>query len=419
MKGMAPETYLAFTIIIIFIVLGSLVTNIFFATKTVDLEFTKDTYALVNALKAAKVYDEASLDFSVYQAVYNNSRYGGYYDISQVVNKMTNELYPKCKVIMDKFINCSNTTGKEAGGKIHTGLKWEGTKYFDTYPVGLLQCILSRLRREDNGQIYYGLKWDQITQLDCDFKDVTESALKGFQKDHGLSETGVVDSATLKKLEEVFVSKWGDCSKFFDGCQDNIRYMIPWERTGTSVNPDENKIISELKAAIINEMGKYTKTDYNFMEQYVKLPVYKTQGIEVKKGTGFLNISLKSDEPISVTKEDRKLLERINLRMSPNISKEYPIRYLDLYAAAVTAFQEVIDKAKEKNCDEYIGGDKIKHKEQITGFVIDAEVFDKIEAPCQLIVKVSVKDTIRPFPVFNSTDVAFETVSLEYLVRVV
>lgn len=416
---MAPETYLAFTIIIIFIVLGSLVTNIFFTTKTVDIEVTKDTYSLVNALKAAKVYSEASLDFSVYQAAYNNSRYGGYYNISNVINKMTNELYPKCKVIMDKFQNCSNITSKEAGGKIHTGLKWEEEKYFDTYPVGLLQCILSRLRDKDDGKIYYDLKKNDISQLDCDFKNVTENATKGFQKDYGLKETGEVNAETLEKLKEVFVSKWGDCSKFFDGCEDSIRYLIPWERTGTSVNPDEDKIINELNLSIINEMAKYTKSDYSFMEQYVKLPVYKAQDTEVKKGTGFLNISLKSNEPISVTKEDRKLLERINLRMSPNISKEYPIRYLDLYAMAVKAYQEVNTEDIKSKCNDYIGGDKIKHREEVSGFVIDAEIFDKVEAPCQLTVLVSVKDTIRAFPVFNSTDVAFEPVSFEFLVKIV
>lgn len=417
-KGIASEMYLAITVVVIFIVLGTLLFNIFGPIKTVDIEETKNTYVLVNALKAAKLYTESSLDFSVYQSVYNNSRHGGYYDISQLpaAQKMTNELLPLCKKYMDKYAGCVAPATKEANSFIHAGLK-RGD--FNTYSVGLLQCVLSRLRDESTGETYYGLTQGELKQIDCDFGEVTERGLKGFQKDHGLSETGELDSGTIDKLNGVFVSKWGDCSKFFSGCPDSIKTMVFWEGQGTVANPNEQKILGELKEAIKNGMGKYTGQDYGFMDEQVKLPVYGDADMIVAKGAGFLEINLTNGEMISITKEDKKTMERINLRISPNISKYYPIRYVDLYETAKAAFQQASTEAKKKSCESYAPGDKIAnmHRELVSGFVVDAEVFDNTDTPCKLIVRVTVKDTARTYPVFNGTAVSFEPVSFEFLVN--
>ncbi len=405
-KGMAPQIYLAMTLIIMVIILATLLFDIFGAGKKVEMEETKNTYVLLNALKTAKLYVESSLDFSVYQSVYNNSRYGGYYDISPPVQTMTNELLPLCLEHMKKYEGCREGATDRWGESLYVGPKM-GEEFYNTYPVGLLQCILSRLRSQDTGEIYYYLRdmgRGNVKQIDCDFGEVTDKGLRGFQKDYGLEETGVLNSETLEKLEGVFVSKWGDCSKFFFGCEDRIKDMVFWQTI-----PSEQKVLEELKKAIKNKMGEYTSKDYNFMEEYVKLPVYEESDITFeRKDYGFLNIILKSSDYISVTEEDKKIMERINMRISPDMSKEYPIRYLDLYEIAKQTFNDV----ENLKYTDYIPGDKIKHKEKLSGFVIDVEVFD------EFILKISIKDITRTFPVFNGTGVSFEPVSFEYLTRI-
>ncbi|MCK4335112.1 MAG: peptidoglycan-binding protein [Candidatus Aenigmarchaeota archaeon] len=406
-KGMAPQIYLAMTLIIMFIILATLLFDLFGAGKKVEMEETKNTYVLLNALKTAKLYVESSLDFSVYQSVYNNSKYGGYYDISPPVQTMTNELLPLCLEHMKKYEGCLEGATDRWNETLYADLKYEGEEYFDIYPVGLLQCILSRLRSQDTGEIYYYLKdvdRGNIKQIDCDFGEVTDKGLRGFQKDYGLEETGVLNSETLEKLEGVFVSKWGDCSKFFFVCEDRIKDMVFWQTI-----PSEQKVLEELKKAIKNKMVEYTSQDYNFMEEYVKLPVYEESDITFeRKDYGFLNIILKSSDYISVTEEDKKIMERINMRISPDMSKEYPIRYLDLYEIAKQTFNEV----ENLKYADYIPGDKIKHKEKLSGFVIDVEVFD------EFILKISIKDITRTFPVFNGTGVSFEPITFEYLVQI-
>lgn len=405
-KGMAPQIYLAMTLIIMFIILATLLFDLFGAGKKVEMEETKNTYVLLNALKTAKLYVESSLDFSVYQSVYNNSRYGGYYDISPPVQTMTNELLPLCLEHMKKYEGCREGATDRWNESLYVGLKM-GEEFYNTYPVGLLQCVLSRLRSQDTGEIYYYLKdvdRGNVKQIDCDFGEVTDKGLRGFQKDYGLDETGVLNSETLEKLEEVFVSKWGDCGKFFFGCEDRIKDMVFWQTI-----PSEEEVLAELKKSIESKMGKYTSKDYNFMEEYVKLPVYEESDITFeRKDYGFLNIILKSSDYISVTEEDKKIMERINMRISPDMSKEYPIRYMDLYEIAKQTFNEV----NNLKYADYIPGDKIKHKEKLSGFVMNVEVFD------EFILKTSIKDITRTFPVFNGTKVSFEPVSFEYLVRI-
>jgi hypothetical protein len=244
---------------------------------------------------------------------------------------------------------------------------------------------------------------------------VTEKGLKGFQKDHGLLETGKVDDETFEKLQEVFVSKWGNCSQFFYGCESPVKTMVFWE---DSAIPDEQKVLKELKKAIKNKMEAYTSKDYSFMDEYVNLPVYDDKDMIIeKKDYGFLNITLKSNDSVSITKEDRKLKERINMQMSSEISKEYPIRYMDLYEIAKQTFSDM-KTPNAYNCSDHIPGDKLKHKESLSGFVINAEVWEKEDAPCELLVKVSIEDSTRTFPVFNGTDISFEPVSFEYLVEI-
>lgn len=405
-KGMAPQIYLAMTLIIMFIILATLLFDLFGAGKKVEMEETKNTYVLLNALKTAKLYVESSLDFSVYQSVYNNSRYGGYYDISPPVQTMTNELLPLCLEHMKKYEGCREGATDRWNESLYVGLKM-GEEFYNTYPVGLLQCVLSRLRSQDTGEIYYYLKdvdRGNVKQIDCDFGEVTDKGLRGFQKDYGLDETGVLNSETLEKLEEVFVSKWGDCGKFFFGCEDRIKDMVFWQTI-----PSEEEVLAELKKSIESKMGKYTSKDYNFMEEYVKLPVYEESDITFeRKDYGFLNIILKSSDYISVTEEDKKIMERINMRISPDMSKEYPIRYMDLYEIAKQTFNEV----NNLKYADYIPGDKIKHKEKLSGFVMNVEVFD------EFILKTSIKDITRTFPVFNGTKVSFEPITFEYLVRI-
>jgi hypothetical protein len=412
-KGIAPEVYVAFTILIILIVLGTIIVGIFFPVKEVNIEFIRDSYAMINALKTARLFTETSLDFSVYQTIYNNSRYGGYFDISQLPpeRKMTNELFPKCINAMSKFEGCKPQHTKHQDKKIFEGMKYEGEKYIDTYPVGLLQCILSNLRNEKTGEIYYGLKKDDIKQIDCDFKDVTEKAVKGFQEDNGLPSTGVVDKQTIEKLKEVFVSKWGDCSKFFDDCEDNIRTLVVWEPQ----SPDENKIIEELKKGVANEMAKYTKDYYNFMEYYVQLPNYPESKIEIKNQPSFLNVSINSDDMFSITSENFKEIEKINLKISPEISKNYPIRYIDLYRLGREIYNDISNKLAGKKCEDFFYGDKIYHKKDISGFVVDAEIFDKKSS--NLIVRVHLNEVTKPYPIFNGKDTSFEYIKLEFLIK--
>lgn len=423
-KGMvADNIYLAMTLIVVFMVMGALLFNMFSTAKTLTLERTENAYVLVNALKAARLFTEASLDLSVYQAVYNNSKYGGYYDISQLPDskKMTNELMPLCESEMKRFTGCDASDSGQSD-KITTGMKYDGQKYFNTRPAGLLQCILARMRDKDDGSIYYDLRsyaLQSVRQIDCDFGEVTDKGLRSFQEDYGLAVTGEVDDDTLQKLKEVFASKYGDCGKFFDGCEDNVKTMVFWETISAGTSPDEQKIYDDLKSALVNEMAKYTASDYSFMDEYVNLPAYDDGiGVEKSRDSSLLNITLASNDMLSVTKQDNLMMERLNLRVSPNISREYPIRYLDFYGMAVETFSNVITEAGKKTCISYIPGDKLMHNKLVSGFVVDAEVFNIKDAPCSLVVRVSLKDETKTFPVFNGREVAFEPVVFEFLVSV-
>ncbi|MEE9323888.1 MAG: peptidoglycan-binding domain-containing protein [Candidatus Aenigmarchaeota archaeon] len=410
-KGMAAEILIFMTAVIISIVLSTLLFNIFLPFKRVDIDKEKNTYLLLNALKTAKVYVESSLDFSVYQTVYNNSRYGGYHNISEVLT-MKNELLPLCKKYLDQQPGCVKPNVKEENESIHTGLE-KGEASYNVYPAGLLQCVLSMLRRGDTGEIYDGLSQSHLKDIKCKFEYTTVNGLKGFQKDHGLDETGELNDETLEKLEGIFTSKWGDCSKFFFGCEDNVKKMVFWKAV-----PSEQDLLNELKKGIKEMMESYLKEDYNFLDERVNLPVYENNDITIeKKDYGFLNITLKSSDSISITKEYPREMERINMQVSSNMSKGYPIRYTDLYEIAKDTFNE-LKLPYRYNCDSYIPGDKLKYKESLSGFTIDAEVFDREESPCKLTVKVSIEDTTMAFPVFNGTDVSFEPVTFEYLAEI-
>ena len=422
-KGVAPEMLLAFTLVISFMILWALVSNLFLTTKTVDLEETQNTYVLVNALKTAKVYIESSLDLSVYQAAYNNSRHGGYADISQLPpgNKMGNVLITICEKEMERFQKCGTASG-EQDKKIHTDLKKND---HDLRPVGLLQCILARMRDKNTGEIYYGLSsYDRqkVRQIDCDFGEVTEKGLRDFQEDQVLTVNGKVDDATLQRLKEVFMTQWGDCGQFFDGCEDKNRTLVFWEIYGAGTTPNEQKILDELKSSLKNEMAKYTKNDYGFMDEYVKLPNYGDGDIKIERSpdSNFLKINLTNQDMVSVTEENMVTMERINMRLSPNITKEYPIRYFDFYDMGKEAFQNVKKVIAEanKDCASYIPGDEIMHNSLLSGFAVDAEVFDILETPaCSLILKVAIKDETKTFPVFTGKEVSFEPIAFEFLVK--
>jgi hypothetical protein len=260
--------------------------------------------------------------------------------------------------------------------------------------------------------VYYGLAQGDLKQIDCDFGDVTGKGLRGFQKDHGLEETGVVDEQTLENLRKVFESKWGDCSKFFEGCKDNIQTMVFWEPSGT---PNQERILAELKKHVQIMMGKYTTEDYTYISEQVSIPDYSESEISAESGNGFLRIGLKSNDLLTVIREDLDKRERLIMRISGNITKEYPLRYMEIYKAAA----ETLGRIGNVDCSKSIPGDKINrlHEEMVSGFVINAEVFDKEDSPCQLIVKVSVKDTSKTFPVFNGKEASFEHVNFEFLVK--
>lgn len=423
MKGVGADIiYISMSFIVFVVVFALLFANIFTVTSRVDLHGQDNTYVLVNALKSARLYAQSSMDFSFYQAAYNNSLQGGYYDISGV-EVMSNELLPLCQKQMEKYEGCREGEDNLWGETIYTGMEFKGTEHFNRYPVGLLQCILSRLRDKDTGEVYYNLRDERIKdngfaikQIDCDFGTVTDKGVKGFQEDYGLDVTGNVDSKTLDKLREVFLSKWGDCSKFFSGCQDNVKYMVFWKESGGDIVPGEEKLIEELKPIIRKMMYQYTKGGYEFLGEYVRLPIYEESGINLEEtGYGFLNVTLESQDGISLTRERTDLKERVNLRLSSTVNNVYPLRYpsgiRDMGA-------EMYWDAKDFDCGYFIPGDKPKHRESISGFVVDAEVWEKEDSPCELVVKVTVTDTTRLLPVHNGKEVSFEPVTLEFLVHV-
>ncbi|MCD6590618.1 MAG: hypothetical protein J7K72_01465 [Candidatus Aenigmarchaeota archaeon] len=70
--------FLTIIFIVIALTIASMVT-IFFAkkTQTKDIRFTEDIYVIQNAVEAADIYFKASLDYAVFQAIYDVGKNGG------------------------------------------------------------------------------------------------------------------------------------------------------------------------------------------------------------------------------------------------------------------------------------------------------------------------------------------------------
>jgi lipopolysaccharide export LptBFGC system permease protein LptF len=78
-KGQSVIIYAFFLALIVVIIVASFTFGfwIFGRGQLKEIEFRNDIFIAKNAIKAGKIYLEGSLDYSVYQAMYDNGRRGG------------------------------------------------------------------------------------------------------------------------------------------------------------------------------------------------------------------------------------------------------------------------------------------------------------------------------------------------------
>jgi hypothetical protein len=169
--------------------------------------------------------------------------------------------------------------------------------------------------------------------------------------------------------------------------------------------PSNADVLKEMLASKISmNMKKYTMQGYDFIDKTINLPTYEEGMIKIEKmSDGELNISALGGGNIyyEEIKTGQMENELIRLELSSYLEKIYDFRFFSLYEKAVDISKEV------KSCQDS------KRTDGSYGIVLDANQTVK---PCS--VKVTVTDTSKKFPLYNGTDVSFEPISFEFLVKV-
>jgi peptidoglycan hydrolase-like protein with peptidoglycan-binding domain len=396
-KGFAEFIYLMFTMILLILVIWAFTASTYSAVKYVDLTVEKDVYARINALEGAKSYLETSLDYSVYQSAYDNGAMGGWYDKSGVETK-SNSLFSLCG--MDSTA-CKSYTKEKLSEGVKSGDK--------NYKVGLLQCMLSQLKSSGNKPYY-------TNPIDCEFGAGSEDALKEFQNNNGLTESGVIDAGALAKLKEIFVTKWGDCGEFFDGCASKVSTLVFWRKKGIDIVPSKEDLKVQMAKSIKNNLDKYLTGDLYFLDKPVGLPIYLEENIKVTESGNKFSVDIKDDEFLTLVEETypkEGQYEKIVLGYSANIEKSYALRYFYLYEKGA----EIFNGISSKNCKDMDKGDILK--DNTNGIEIRAQVIEIDKAtPCTALVKVDITDNSAKLPVYDGSKVSFEPIGLTYLMRI-
>ena len=352
-------------------------------------EYAKtDIYVMKNAIDSSKAYMRASLDYSVYQALYDVSKKGGLSD-SQSAQVFTNKLEPiiSCAKTEKRLgeteriigcvpgkLGCSSSDGKEA--YINEG-----------YDVGLFQFLLKNLGYN--------------VAADCKFGKNSMENLKEFQKAKNLQESGFLDATTVNKLRESFA--YDNCGDYFYGCSNS--FSVFW-----STAPKEDEVKNAVKKEIVKNINLYTAKGYTFIDvALVYLPAYSEDKSTFSQEDKVVKVSLSGDN-IKVSKKDE--YEAIYLESSSEMENIYGIDFFGMYRKAISIFSYV----KGKGCDAIANEEKTED-----GFKIMIKVIDKKTSPkCSAETKVSVtEENPKKYPVFNGLGVSFEPIVFEFLVKLV
>jgi hypothetical protein len=349
-----------------------------------------DIYVMKNAIDASKTYLEASLDYSVYQAMYDIAKRGGASDAASM-NTYANKLEPAvtCQKTgqrmggEDEVIGCVPKEFSCAEDDGEVGYTNEG------YEVGLLQFLLKTLKYN--------------VAADCKFGKGTLAALKDFQKISGIQETGFAGSETADKLKAAFSAlTYDNCGDYFYGCSNRLSAYL-------SSTLSEEDIKNNLKAEILKNVNSYTSAGYMFLDlPVVYLPTYKGQDVALSEAGKGMKISLAGDN-LRISKKDEE--EVIYLESPSSMEKIYDTDMLGMFRKA----KSVLDYLNGKGCEQITEETKTED-----GFKIEIKIMTKTTSPsCRATIKVSVtQENAKKFPVFNGIGASFEPVSFEFIVSV-
>jgi len=371
--------------------------------KTVEF-FLFDIYVTKNGMDLANLYLQNSLDYSVYQAMFDTGMRGGWKEIP------ANLRYSKD---LSCNYNCGLTEEKIGGELLGCGDgKYgctEGDKNAENYndQIGKLQCILSNLE-DTSGNPYYMLG------IDCKFGTGTLEAVKKFQRDNGMKETGVVNETVVERLMASFLMNWDNCGDFFKNCEN--RGYGYWVETAKGLVPSKDDINESLKSAITENLNDYTKGGYTFLSKYYTLPTFEADNVAISDLKDKTGVFVSTDKTIRfhdvVIHETGE--ERIDLETYPDLGATYPLDYFALYEKSVEVFNEV----KNLQCADLKKNDKPKDSVRDGNYVIDVVVTGKKNNPCEAIMKINVTDSSVKFPVRSSGDIRFEPVSMVFFMRI-
>lgn len=391
-------------IIILILVVGQFIYYMLHKETTIEY-FLFDVYVIKNGMNLANVYLQNSLDYSVYQAMYDNGLRGGWKEIPPGFQHAEN---------LSCNYNCGLTEEKIGGKLLGCGDGAygcsEGDENSENYndQVGKLQCILSNLR-DSGGSPYYAIG------IDCKFGPGSLEAVKKFQKENGWEETGVVNASTVNSLQEKFLSNWDNCNDFFKDCKGRAKSY--WQETASGLSPSKKDLNDSLKSAITENLNNYVEGGYKFLSKYYALPTFKTGGISINDLDDGTEVFASSNKSISFHDviEHETGEERISIEATPKLGDTYNMGYFKLYEKS----SEVFNELKSKQCPDLKKDDKPKDNFKDNNYVINVIVVDKRDTPCEATLKINVTDLSSKFPVFNGVDVTFEPVSMIFFLKIV
>lgn len=338
-----------------------------------DMQIKSDFYVTGTGLKAARLYLKNALDYSVYQAMYENG-----------INGLLNESRPETKETLAAVTECQKTIRRieEPGHEIAYGTT--------NYQTGLLQQILTTLGHSAG-------------KADCSFGPGTKAALEKFQEAGRLPKTGAADSATLSALKSEFLKRWRNCGDFFYECYGSVHW---------SAVPTEQDLTGSLRSSITKTMDSYTKGSFIFIGRAYSIPTYEEKDVNIGKVPGGFSVSANSTGKIAYSETIEEVMgaTRLDIRAGANITKEYASEYFDMHKKAA----QVFNKYRSKSCAD------TKTEEWLeSGYPVKAEVLEKIESPCQAVVRITVSPAsliAKPLPVKTLDGFSMEPLRISYLV---
>ncbi len=204
------------------------------------------------------------------------------------------------------------------------------------------------------------------------------------------------------KLSKVYLDTSLDYS-MYQGMYD-VGKNGGWETKKNNLNDNKDEVKNALKKRISANLKNYVERDYNFLGEIIRLPPFNENKITIEElSNGNLNVSTEGERNIYFEEKTTIPTEKksIRLELSSKLNKVYDFKFFSLHDKAVEVSKGITD------CDD---------KEETSGnykIVLNANNDAK---PCN--VTVSVTDTSKEFPVFNSAEVSFEPITFEYSVEI-